>query len=113
MTPEFEISTDPARLDVDVIHGFLQTSYWAAQRRRAVVERAVRNSLCFGAYSGGQQVGFARVVSDRAVFAYIMDVFVLPPFGVILMGIGGFIWIQKDTHYANELQRNGYLPDKQ
>ena len=80
MIPEFEISTDPARLDVDVIHGFLQTSYWAAKRRRSVVERAIRHSLCFGAYRGDEQVGFARVVSDRAVFAYIMDVFVLPPF---------------------------------
>ena len=59
---------------------FLETSYWAKGRRRSVVERSIRNSLCFGAYIAGRQVAFARVVSDRAVFAYLMDVFVLPEF---------------------------------
>jgi GNAT superfamily N-acetyltransferase len=73
-----EISTDPSRLDLNVIHGFLETTYWAKGRRRSVVERAIRNSLCFGVYEDGRQIGFARVVSDRAVFAYLMDVFVLP-----------------------------------
>jgi len=77
---EIEISTDQARLDIDVIHGFLQTSYWAQGRKRSVVERSIRNSLCFGVYVGGQQVAFARVVSDRAVFAYLMDVFVVPEY---------------------------------
>jgi GNAT superfamily N-acetyltransferase len=77
---EIEISTDQARLDIDVIHGFLQTSYWAQGRRRMVVERAIRNSLCFGVYVAGRQVAFARVVSDRAVFAYLMDVFVVPEY---------------------------------
>ena len=77
---EIEISTDPARLDIDVIHGFLRTSYWAEGRRRSVVERAIRNSLCFGVYVGERQVAFARVVSDRAVFAYLMDVFVIPEY---------------------------------
>ena len=73
-----EISTDPERLDLNVIHGFLETSYWAKGRRRSVVERAIKNSLCFGVYENGRQIAFARVVSDRAVFAYLMDVFVLP-----------------------------------
>jgi len=77
---EFEVSTDPARLDIGLIHSFLVTSYWAKGRRRSVVERAIRNSLCFGVYLAGRQVAFARVVSDRAVFAYLMDVFVLPEF---------------------------------
>jgi GNAT superfamily N-acetyltransferase len=77
---EFEISTDPARLDIDLIHRFLETSYWAKGRRRTVVERSLRNSLCFGVYLAGRQVAFARVVSDRAVFAYLMDVFVIPEF---------------------------------
>lgn len=80
MGPEFEISTDPARLDIGVIHGFLRESYWAQGRPRSVVERSIRNSLCFGVYLDGRQVAFARVVSDRAVFAYLMDVFVLPDF---------------------------------
>ena len=78
--PEFEISTDPARLDIEVIHGFLRHSYWAEGRKRSVVERSIRNSLCFGVYLAGRQVAFARVVSDRAVFAYLMDVFVVPEY---------------------------------
>jgi GNAT superfamily N-acetyltransferase len=76
----FEISTDRARLDVALVHEFLQTSYWAEGRPRSVVERSIEHSLCFGVYHGGQQVAFARVVSDRAVFAYLMDVFVVPEF---------------------------------
>ena len=80
MDAEFEVSTDPARLDVGLIHGYLQTTYWASGRRRSVVERSIRNSLCFGVYREDRQVAFARVVSDRAVFAYLMDVFVIPEF---------------------------------
>ena len=76
----FEISTDRARLDVALVHEFLRTSYWAEGRRRSVVERSIEHSLCFGVYHGGRQVAFARVVSDRAVFAYLMDVFVVPEF---------------------------------
>ena len=75
-----EISTDPARLDLDLICDFLQTAYWAEGRPRPVIEKAIRHSMCFGAYVEGRQVGFARVVSDRAVFAYLMDVFVIPEF---------------------------------
>ena len=80
MEAELEISTDPARLDVGLVCEFLQSSYWANGRRRSVIERSIKNSLCFGAYVSGRQVAFARVVSDRAVFAYLMDVFVLPDF---------------------------------
>jgi GNAT superfamily N-acetyltransferase len=72
------ITTDPSRLDLDVVHGFLATSYWAAGIPRETVERAVRHSLCFGAFDGDQQVGFARVISDYATYAYISDVFVVP-----------------------------------
>ena len=72
------ISTDASRLDLDMVHEFLAASYWAAGISREVVERAVRHSLCFGAYRGDRQVGFARVISDRATHAYISDVFVLP-----------------------------------
>jgi RimJ/RimL family protein N-acetyltransferase len=76
---DVEISTDRSRLDVALIHRFLSTeSYWAHGRSRETVERSIVNSLCVGAYAGGQQVGFARVATDRAVFAYLMDVFVLP-----------------------------------
>lgn len=80
MGPEFEISTDQSRLDIALIHDFLSSSYWASGRRRAVVERSIEHSLCFGVYRNGRQVAFARVASDRAVFAYLMDVFVVPEF---------------------------------
>ena len=70
--------TDPARLDIDVIHTFLsEESYWSKGIPRDVVERAIAHSLCFGMYKDGAQVGFARVVSDHATFALLADVFVL------------------------------------
>jgi len=75
---EILVSTDPTRLDVDVIHGFLSESYWAAGIPRATVERSIRHSICFGAFEEDRQVGFARVISDRATYAYVADVFVLP-----------------------------------
>jgi GNAT superfamily N-acetyltransferase len=75
---EFHISTDPARLDLDVIHSFLTNCYWAKGIPRDVVARSIEPSLCFGVYDGsGAQVGFARVVSDFATVAYLGDVFVL------------------------------------
>jgi len=75
---EFLISTDRARLDLAVIHGFLTNCYWAKGISREVVARSIEHSLCFGIYDGsGAQVGFARVVSDYATVAYLGDVFVL------------------------------------
>ena len=72
-----EISNDSSRLDVDLIYEFLSKSYWAAGRSRAAVEKSIRHSLCFGAYIGREQVGFARVITDEATFAYLADVFVV------------------------------------
>ena len=75
---KFLISTDPARLNLDVIHGFLTNCYWAKGVPRDVVERSIEHALCFGVYDGsGAQVGFARVISDFATIAYVGDVFVL------------------------------------
>jgi GNAT superfamily N-acetyltransferase len=71
------VTTDRSRLDLDMIHGFLTTSYWARGISREVVARSMESSLCFGAFDDGRQVGFARVISDRATFAYICDVFAL------------------------------------
>jgi GNAT superfamily N-acetyltransferase len=74
----YRVSTDPRRLDLDVIHGFLsQRSYWAEGIPREVVERSIRNSLPFGVYDDDALVGFARVVTDHATYAYLADVFVL------------------------------------
>ena len=80
LPPDLEISCEPSRIDVTLVHDFLRTSYWAEGRSREIVERSIRNSLCFAAYSGGRQVAFARVITDRAVFAYLADVFVVPEF---------------------------------
>jgi len=76
------VSTDPQLLDVDVVHHYLaEDSYWAAGVARATVERGMRHALCFGLYTAaGAQVGFARVVTDFATFAYLADVFVLRPY---------------------------------
>src|SRR4051812_4232601 len=76
-----KISTDRAALDVPLIYRFLsEQSTWAVGIPRAVVERAIENSLCFGAYIDGRQVGFARVVTDFSTFANLVDVFVLPEY---------------------------------
>ena len=76
-----QISTDLARLDVPMIYRFLsEDSTWAVGIGRDVVERAIDNSLCFGAYLDGRQVAFARVISDYATFANLVDVFVLPAY---------------------------------
>ena len=74
----YEIDTDAARLDLAVIHRFLAASHWASGIPLPVLERAIARSLAFGLYRDGNQVGFARVVTDYATFAYIADVFVLP-----------------------------------
>ncbi len=77
---EFILTTDPDRLDLDVIHGFLSECYWAKGIPRDVVARSIENSLCFGVYKDSKQVGFARVISDFATYAYLGDVFVLEEF---------------------------------
>ena len=75
---EYEIDTDKRRLDIAGIQRFLsQEAYWAKSRTLEQTLTAIENSLCFGLYHGREQVGFARVVTDRATFAYIGDVYVL------------------------------------
>ena len=88
----FNISTDRSKLDVNMIAEFLgKRSYWAKGRSREKIVKSIENSMCFGVYTAkGKQVGFARVLSDYAVFAWIMDVFILEEFrrqglGVLLM----------------------------
>jgi GNAT superfamily N-acetyltransferase len=79
--PDFSISTDPAELDVPAIHHFLSTqSSWAIGMPLATLRRAIEHSLCFGGFVDGRQVAFARVVTDRATFANLVDVYVLPEF---------------------------------
>lgn len=97
----FTISTDPAHLQVDIIHQFLSTeSYWAKGIPREVVERSIAHSLCFGLYDGSQQVGFARTVTDRATFAYLADVFILPAY----RGLGLAKWMMETIQACPDLQ---------
>ncbi len=75
---DVEFSFDTSRLDLDLIHGFLSNeAYWSPGIPRTVVERAVAHSLCIGAYRAARQIGFARLTTDRATFAYLSDVFII------------------------------------
>ena len=77
LPPGYELTDDPARIDVAAAHAYLARSYWSRGIPLATVERALANSLCVAAYRGNEQVGLARVVTDRATFAYLADVYVL------------------------------------
>lgn len=75
------ISSDKRELNIDVIHAFLHDhAAWSKGIPRETLERAIEGSLCFGAYLGKRQIGFARVVTDMATFGYLCDVFVLPEY---------------------------------
>jgi GNAT superfamily N-acetyltransferase len=97
---DYTISTDPARLQIEVIHAFLSRSYWATGVPRDVVVRSIQGSLPFGIYHGSQQVGFARVISDQATFAYVADVFVLESH----RGQGLARWLMRSILQTPELQ---------
>ncbi|HWZ86936.1 MAG TPA: GNAT family N-acetyltransferase [Thermoanaerobaculia bacterium] len=97
----FSISTDAARLDRPLIHRFLSTSYWAPDVPRAIVDRSIDNSMPFGLYEGAVQVGFARVITDRATFAYLADVFVLESH----RGRGLALWLMQTIRAHPELQQ--------
>ena len=97
----YEISTDRDRLDLDYLHAFLSESYWSPGIPRETLERAIAGSLCFGLYAPeGEPAGFARVVSDRATFAYLADVFVDP--GHRGRGLG--VWLVETVLAHPELQ---------
>ena len=98
---DYIISTDPAKLDVDMIYNYLsKESYWAQGIPRATVEKSVANSLCFGLYKNDKQIGFARLVTDKATFAYLADVFVLDEH----RGQGLSKWLMQTIHAHPELQ---------
>lgn len=98
---EFTISTDKALLNIDLIQNFLvNDSYWAQTRTIEQTKTAIENSICFGIYLEGEQVGFARVVSDKATFAYIGDVFVLDEY----RGRGLSKWLMQTIIDHPELQ---------
>ncbi|MBX3112448.1 MAG: GNAT family N-acetyltransferase [Fimbriimonadaceae bacterium] len=81
-----EVSDDRSRIDVDLVSQWLHDSYWAAERPREVIEKSIANSHCFAAFIDGKQVGFTRVVTDHATFAWVCDVIVDP--GARGQGVG-------------------------
>jgi len=97
---EYVISTDKSRLDLTVIHNFLKTSYWAAGIPLEVVRRSIEHSLSFGLYKEDKQIGYARVITDYATFAYLGDVFILEPF----RGQGLSKWLMEVVVTHPELQ---------
>jgi len=98
---DYFISTNPALLDVDVIYNFLSgESYWAKNIPRDVVEKSIANSLCFGLYHHNKQIGFARLITDKATFAYLADVFIISEY----RGKGLSKWMIQVIHAHPELQ---------
>jgi GNAT superfamily N-acetyltransferase len=119
----FLISTDQDRLDIKAIHAYLSRSYWAEGIPFDTVAKSIRESLCFGLFEGSLQIGFARVISDRATFAYLCDVYVLEGhngqgLGTWLMenvcahpdlqGLRRFVLVTRDAHGLYE--KFGFTP---
>lgn len=97
---DFTVVTDPSKLDVVATHRCLSRAYWSEGIPRDVVEKAIANSLCFGLFHGSDQIGFARVVTDRATYAYLCDVYVLEEFRC--RGLG--MWLMKCVMGRPDLQ---------
>jgi len=127
----FRISTDQEDLQIDVIHRYMaEDAYWTSGRTREMTEKSIKHSLCFGVYDDGNQIGFARVVTDYTLFAYLCDVFILEDYQG--QGLGkwltetilkvldeeGVRWTMLATRDAHELyEQYGdfqklYLPEK-
>ena len=97
---QYLISTDKTKLDIKVIHGFLSTSYWAKNRTLKTTKLTIKNSLCFGVYFKDNQIGYARVITDYATFAYLADVFILEEF----RGRGLSKWLMEVILQYGEIQ---------
>ena len=99
MTKQFYVSTDKIKLDIDLIVDFLNDkSYWAITRNKATIEKSIANSLCFGVFDQeNRQVGFARVITDYVVFAWLLDVFILQEYQS--KGLGKFLIQEIMSHH--------------
>ena len=96
----FVIDTIAAKLQLDVIYGYLSRSYWSENIPRAIVEKSVKNSFCFGVYHFDTQVGFARLITDYCTFAYLADVFILEQY----RGKGLSKWLMHEILRHPDLQ---------
>ena len=96
----FRITTDVAAMDVDAIHAYLTRSYWSEGISKELVARAMAGSLCFGLLDDGRQIGFARVVTDKATYAYLCDVYVLEEY----QGRGLGTWLMRELMTHPDLQ---------
>jgi N-acetylglutamate synthase-like GNAT family acetyltransferase len=96
----FSISTDKSKLDIQVIHDFLSKSYWAENIPAETVRQSIEGSLCFGVYDENKQVGFARMITDKATFAYLADVFIIDEY----RGRGLSKWLMEVIMNLPELQ---------
>ena len=74
---QFTITTEKEKFDVEFIHSFLTRSYWAEGISKEVIERSIEGALCFGLFENDKQIGFARMITDKATFAYLADVFII------------------------------------
>jgi N-acetylglutamate synthase-like GNAT family acetyltransferase len=98
---EYLISTDKTKIDVSVVYDYLSNdSYWAENIPLSIVEKSITNSLCFGVYHHNKQIGFARLITDKATSAYLADVFILPGH----RGKGLSKWLVQSIHAHPELQ---------
>ena len=97
---DFTVVTDPSKLDVVAIHRYLTRAYWSEGIPQHIGEKALANSLCFGLFQGTQQIGLARVVTDRATYAYLCDVYVLEEF----RGKGLGVWLMECVTSHPDLQ---------
>jgi GNAT superfamily N-acetyltransferase len=120
---KYSISTNPKRMDLDAIHAFLSRSFWAEGISKTIVAKSLKHSLCFGLFHDREQIGFARVITDRATFAYLCDVYVLEQYRATglgtwlietvmahpdLQGLRRFQLVTRDAHGLYE--RFGFKP---
>jgi len=97
---KFYISTEKEKMDIDLIHSFLTRSYWAEGISKEIIRRSIEGALCFGVFENDKQVGFARMITDRATFAYLADVFIIEEY----RGLGLSKWLMEVIMSYPDLQ---------
>ena len=96
----FIISTEKEKMNIDLIHSFLTHSYWAEGISKEIIKRSIEGSLCFGLFENNKQIGFARMITDKATFAYLADVFIIEEY----RGLGLSKWLMEVIMSYPDLQ---------